>query len=415
MKIKNVLLTKSYTGFYFDDQKAIKKDAQKDGFLYTGQPLTEGFKEVRVPGEAISVQLILENGMIAVGDCCAVQYSGAGGRDPLFLADEFMPFMEAYLVPKLIGLDVNTFKINAETFDRLVINNNRLHTAIRYGVTQALLSATALATSRTMAEVVRDEYHPTLKTLHHVPIFAQSGDDRYLNVDKMILKEVDALPHGLINNVKEKLGYHGEILKQYVAWMRDRILSKRITPDYLPTFHIDVYGTIGIAFNHDIDRIVDYLVDLAHTAKPFFLRIEGPIDTGDREGTMMALKEITARLDYIGKPLEIVADEWCNTLEDIKYFADERAGHVLQIKTPDLGGIQNIAEAILYCKEKGIGAYCGGTCNETNISAEATTSVAIACEADLCLAKPAMDVDSGYMIVHNLMERVIAVSKSRLK
>jgi methylaspartate ammonia-lyase len=194
--------------------------------------------------------------------------------------------------------------------------------------------------------------------------------------------------------------------------MRDRVLAKRMDQNYLPTFHIDVYGTLGIAFNNDIDKIVAYLVDLAETAKPFFLRIEGPIDTGDREGTMVALREITKAIDALGTPLEIVADEWCNTLEDIRYFADQKAGHVLQIKTPDLGGINNIAEAILYCKEKKIGAYCGGTCNETNLSAEATTSVAIACEADLCLAKPAMDVDSGYMIVNNMMERVIALANS---
>ena len=121
---------------------------------------------------------------------------------------------------------------------------------------------------------------------------------------------------------------------------------------------------------------------------PFKIRLEGPIDTGDREGTMLALKEITKRLDEEKIHVEIVADEWCNTLEDIKYFADEKAGHVLQIKTPDLGGLNNIAEAILYCKEKGIGAYSGGTCNETNISAQATTNVAIACQADICLAKP---------------------------
>ena len=81
---------------------------------------------------------------------------------------------------------------------------------------------------------------------------------------------------------------------------------------------------------------------------------------------------------------------------------------MLQIKTPDLGGLNNIAEAILYCKDKHIGAYSGGTCNETNISSIATTNVAIACQADLCLAKPGMDVDSGFMIVNNEMERVIA-------
>ena len=95
-------------------KKAIKKDAQKDGFMYIGDSLTEGFKEVRVPGEAISVQLILDNGDIGIGDCAAVQYSGAGGRDPLFLASEFIPFIEEHIVPKLIGEDVSHFKVLAE-------------------------------------------------------------------------------------------------------------------------------------------------------------------------------------------------------------------------------------------------------------------------------------------------------------
>src|SRR3989339_1279009 len=120
------------------------------------------------------------------------------------------------------------------------IDGNRIHTAIRYGITQALLSATAISTKRTMAEVIRDEYHPTLKTLHRIPIFAQSGDDRYTNVDKMILKEVDAMPHALINNVKEKLGYNGEILLEYVNWLKNRILSKRNHADYSPILHVDV-------------------------------------------------------------------------------------------------------------------------------------------------------------------------------
>ena len=40
MKITNVILSKSYTGFYFDDQKAIKAGAEHDGFTYVGKPLT---------------------------------------------------------------------------------------------------------------------------------------------------------------------------------------------------------------------------------------------------------------------------------------------------------------------------------------------------------------------------------------
>lgn len=84
MKIKKALFTAGYSSFYFDDQQAIKNGAGHDGFIYTGDPVTPGFTSVRQAGECVSVQLILENGAVAVGDCAAVQYSGAGGRDPLF-------------------------------------------------------------------------------------------------------------------------------------------------------------------------------------------------------------------------------------------------------------------------------------------------------------------------------------------
>ncbi len=413
MKIVDVILTKSYTGFYFDDQRAIKAGAGHDGFMYVGKPITEGFTSIRQAGEAISIQLVLEDGTIGYGDCAAVQYSGAGGRDPLFLASDFIPFIEKNLVPQLIGEDVSKFRPLAEKYDRMLIDGKRMHTAIRYGITQALLNATANSRRITMAEVIRDEYDVEKSEYKPVPVFAQSGDDRYDNADKMIMKEADVLPHALINHVGTKLGEHGEILLKYIAWLRDRILKYRVNKDYDPIFHIDVYGTIGLAFNYDVDKMFEYLLECEKTAAPFRIRIEGPIDTGDREGTMNYEKILTEKLDKAGSKLQIVADEWCNTLEDIKYFADNHAGHVLQIKTPDLGGVNNVAEAILYCNEKGVGSYCGGTCNETNISAQTTTNIAIACRALQCLAKPGMGVDEGFMIVKNEMNRVIAAANKR--
>ena len=415
MKIKNVVLSKSYTGFYFDDQKAIKLGAGHDGFMYLGDPATEGFSKVRQTGEAISIQLVLEDGSVGYGDCAAVQYSGAGGRDPLFLASDFIPFLEENIVPLLIGEDVSTFRNLAEKYDKMEVNGKRLHTAIRYGLTQALLNATATANHLTMAEVIRKEYGITETEYKPVAIFAQSGDDRYINADKMIIKEADVLPHALINHVETKLGKDGSLLKEYVAWLRDRILKWRANESYNPVFHIDVYGTIGLAFNNDVDVMTTYLMELEEIAKPFAIRIEGPVDAGNREDTMIALRDITAELERRGSKLEIVADEWCNTLEDIKYFADNHAGHMLQIKTPDLGGVNNVAEAIIYCNEKGAGSYCGGTCNETNISAQTTTNIAIACRAKQCLAKPGMGVDEGYMIVKNEMNRVLAIANSRRK
>ena len=412
MKIIDVVCSAGKTGFYFDDQRAIKAGAGHDGMFYLGETGTPGFETIRQSGESISVQLILEDGQVAFGDCAAVQYSGAGGRDPLFLAKDFIPVIEKEIAPKLIGRDLNNFKTLAEEFDSMQVEGKRLHTAIRYGITQALLDAVAKARKVTMAEVIQADYNTGLEITKR-PIFTQSGDDRYMNADKMIIKGADVLPHALINNVKEKLGEHGEILLDYVKWLRDRILAKRVNPEYYPIFHIDVYGTIGAAFNCDTVKMADYIATLVEAAKPFKLRIEGPMDVEDRDKQIEALAALTTEVDRRGIEVELVADEWCNTLEDIKLFADKKAGHVVQIKTPDLGGVNNIADAILYCNKVGIGSYCGGTCNETNRSAEVTTNIGMACGALQVLAKPGMGVDEGFMIVFNEMARVEALVNRR--
>lgn len=412
MKIIDVVCSAGKTGFYFDDQRAIKKGAGHDGFTYVGEPVTEGFASVRMAGESISVMLILEDGQVAHGDCAAVQYSGAGGRDPLFLAKDFIPVIEEEIAPKLIGRELDSFKSLAEEFDTMQASGKRLHTAIRYGVTQAILDGVAKSKKVTMAEVIRDEYNTGVE-INRIPIFTQSGDDRYDNVDKMIIKSADVMPHALINHVEQKLGNKGEKLLEYVKWMSERVQKLRAKENYNPIFHIDVYGTIGVAFNYDTKAMADYIATLEEAAKPFKLRIEGPMDVEDREKQVEALAELTAELDNRGIKVELVADEWCNTFDDVKLFADKKAGHMLQIKTPDLGGVNNIAEAILYCNEKGIGAYSGGTCNETSRSAEVTTNIAMACGATQCLAKPGMGVDEGYMIVNNEMNRVVALANRR--
>ena len=413
MKIQKVVCAKGRTGFFFDDQRAIKKGAKSDGSAYIGEPVTAGFTAVRQAGEAISVILILEDGQMAYGDCAAVQYSGAGGRDPLFLAKDFIPVIEKYVAPVLEGKEISTFREMAAEVEAVEVEGNRLHTAIRYGVTQAVLDAVAKANKKMMCEVVAEEYD--LKPeWRQIPIFTQSGDNRYDNSDTMIMKGADVLPHALINNVETKLGKDGSILRDFVAWLRDRISQLAPYEEYAPVMHIDVYGTIGMAFGvNNYKEMADYIETLVETAKPYKLRIEGPMDAEEREAQMIALKELTAEVDRRGIDVELVADEWCNTLEDIKYFADNKAGHMVQIKTPDLGGINNICEAVIYCKEKGIGAYQGGTCNETDRSAQVCVNLAMATQPDQILAKPGMGVDEGYMIVYNEMQRFLACMQAK--
>ena len=414
MKIVDIVCSAGRTGFYFDDQRAIKQGAGHDGIFYVGAPVTEGFRAIRQAGESISVMIVLEDGQVAYGDCAAVQYSGAGGRDPLFLAEDFIPVILEHIKPRLVGKEADDFRGLCAMMEAIQVDGERLHTAIRYGLSQAILDAVAKATGRLMCEVVADEYGCTVSE-KPIDIFTQSGDDRYNNSDKMILKGAQVLPHALINNVEEKLGANGEKLEAYVAWLRDRILQNRASEDYNPVFHIDVYGTIGAAFgNNNYTAMADYIEKLGKIAKPFHLRIEGPMDCdSDREAQVVALAGLTAELDKRGCDVELVADEWCNTLEDIKLFADAKAGHMVQIKTPDLGGVNNTIEAVLYCKEKGMGAYQGGTCNETDRSAQVCVHCAMATQPVQILAKPGMGVDEGFMIVYNEMNRIIAMRNAK--
>jgi methylaspartate ammonia-lyase len=111
--------------------------------------------------------------------------------------------------------------------------------------------------------------------------------------------------------------------------------------------------------------------------------------------------------------VELVADEWCNTYEDVVDFTAAGAGDMVQIKTPDLGGINNSIEAVLYCKTHGMGAYLGGTCNETERSSQVCVHVALATRPVQILAKPGMGVDEAFEIMYNEMQRTIALVRAR--
>ena len=148
MKIEHVILSPGVSAFFFDDQRAIKAGATHDGFAYRGRPVTPGFTQIREAGQSISIQLMLSDGQIAVGDCAAVEYSGAGGRDPLFLASTYIPFLEQHILPRLVGTEITSFRDMVSPIESLTVDGKRLHTAIRYGFSQALLDARACASHR---------------------------------------------------------------------------------------------------------------------------------------------------------------------------------------------------------------------------------------------------------------------------
>lgn len=396
-------------GFFFDDQSAIRAGAVRDGGSYRGPALTPGYSSVRMPAESVSVMLVLSDGYVATGDCASVQYSGLAGREPRLHAQRLATRLETELAPLLRGLEVTSFRDMAEKVEAR-IEALDLGRAAAYGVSQALLEIAAHeAGHHLMSRVVTTEWGLS-GDLAPVSLYCQSGEYRYDNVDKMILKEVPVLPHGLINHVG-LVGSKGELLIDYVGWVRDRIAALATHADYHPVLHLDVYGLLGVVAGGSVERTADIIVGMEKAAGPHQLRVEHPMDGLSRDGqieVMTALKRVLAER---GSSVELIADEWANTVDDIHHFAVAGAADLIQIKTPDLGSVHHVVEAILDCQAHGIGTVLGGSCAETDRSARVTTHIGLATGVTQLLAKPGMGVDEGLSVVNNEMQRSLRLGR----
>jgi methylaspartate ammonia-lyase len=393
------------------DLRAIKSGARQDGFVFHGKALSPGFERIVEPATIVSVMLELEDGQIAFGDCADVILAGVAGRDPAFRGEHHIDYLRVEIAPLLEGRDVAKFRDSAEEFDQRRRAGKPLHTAVRYGLTQALLHAAALSQKRTMAEIVAAEYG-TVISKRPIPILASGHKDDPLQLDRTILKRADLLPHASFTIVKDHVGLEGEKLLAFASQVSKRV--KQIgDADYKPRIHLDVYGTLGELFDMKLAPLADYLGRLAQAAQPYGLLVESPIIADTQEVQIASFKRLRSLLKEKGIAVGLIADEWCNTLEDIKLFADASASDYVQIKTPDLGGINNTIEAVIYCRSRGMGSSLGGTANETDHSARICTHVGLACSPDFMLSKPGLGVDEALMIQTNEMARTLAILAAR--
>lgn len=404
MRIEKLSAVPAFGSYYCEDVTGLQSYPVPLSERYRTPSKTPSFKYLREPGEAVSVGLRLEDGQIAWGDCVSVAYAGKAGRDAVFRTSLGLEQIREVVAPALEGKTLTSFRELARE-----LRTPKLHTAVRYGVTQAILQAVALRDRCTMTEVICREWDLPLPG-SPIPLHAQSGTNRYDAADKMIVRRLASLPHGLVDDIPEQLGERGEKLVEYADWLSRRIRELG-EPGYAPTIHLDVHGAIGKLLHHDLDRIVGLLKELEAAAKPFPLRMESVVVAETRSAQIEMTKELMKRLE--GSSVQIVVDEWANSREDIEAFALARAGHFIQVKTPDLGGIDESIDAVLACLANGVGAFLGGTCNETDLSARACAHVALATRPSVILAKPGMGVDEGIIIMTNEMNRALWTLKTQ--
>ena len=456
-QITRVLAVPAVGAYYYDDLAALQSDAMPLSERYGAAPVTPGFRRVREVAEAVSVGLVLDDGQVAWGDCVAVEFSGKAGRDPVFRAEEGLSTIRRAVAPLLQGRDVTSFRQLAEEVDGLLESvevvrplsrstgmtrrellttparlwkdaqgekkkaitteritvERRLHTAVRYGVSQALLKAVALARGVTMAEVIAQEWDLPLPD-SPVPIHAQCGADRYAGADKMIARRVASLPHTLVDNIPEQLGGDAVVLTRYARWLKGRI-QELGGQDYRPTIHLDVHGTLGRIFDNELGHVLGRLYALELAVQPYPLRVECPVLMESREAQIETMKTLREYIRLRKMKVQLVADEWANTLDDIRAFVDAQAADMIQIKMPDLGSVHNSIEAVLACKSGSVGAFLGGSCAETDLSARVSVHVALATRPDIIMAKPGMGVDEAISLVQNEMARTLAWIRARDK
>ncbi len=409
MRVEGVHVVEAVGAYYNDDQEAIRSGAVLNGMFYEGAPVTPGFQSIRTPAAAVSVGLELASGYIAWGDAVAVQYSGVGGRDRYRDSLALKCEIESRYAADLSGIEVAGFREAHRVLFGSKENPGVFADApasVRYGVSQAILRAVASQRQELCVQTICREYDLALP-VSRIPIFGQSGDARYDNVDRMILRRLDVLPHGLINHV-DLVGADGGQLLEYVTWVAERI--QRFAPStYRPTLHIDTYGCIGRVFDLDVQSIVQFLSRLQAAAHPYSLQIEAVADFGSRAEQIEGYAQLRCALAESGCGVRLVVDEWCNTGDDVAAFIEAGAADVIQLKLPDMGTLADAIDAILLCRHAGVGAYVGGSCAETDLSAQLSVHVALAAQAEMMLAKPGMGVDEGHMIVANEQSRCLAL------
>lgn len=403
--VRDVLAVPAEAGYFTFDQRAIQRGAERDGFAYVGTPVSDGFSKVSEPGRAVSVVVELDDGTAGRGDCVSVVYAGAAGRDPPFRTEEMVGTVTGPVRDALVGRSADDYFGMVEALQEDVPEMGT-HSALRYGVSGALLDAAASARRQPKAALLADEYDRAVAG-SPPPVYGQSGELHHRNADKMILKELPVLPHGSFHDASE-VGEDCGKLVEYVEWLVGRI--DRLGPaGYRPRIHVDVYGRIGAQLGppHAGPEVLDLFARLESAAGPCDLTVEAPLDAGSRDAQIGAMADLREALAAAGVDVDIAADEWCNTREDVRRFAEAGAADLLQVKMPDLGYVHHSLEAVLACSGD-VGAFLGGSANETDVCGRTSAHVALAADPAFVLARPGVGVDAAVLTVTNEMRRALA-------
>ncbi|HEX6385984.1 MAG TPA: hypothetical protein VF177_15040 [Anaerolineae bacterium] len=280
--------------------------------------------------------------------------------------------------------------------------------AIRYGVSQALLAAVAMAQNKRVAETVVAEYNLPAKPISTVAIHVSAGppsDEAITAVDTLLSSQVASLGYTIAgSNDKAQMGSNGERLQQYVRRLQTQIAAAE-TSGYQPVIHLDVRGGLGRLFDNDPGKILGALFGLEQAAKPYLVRVVDPVIMDSRQGQIETLRQLKEYLRLRRMRLQLVASAWIDSAEDVDAFVQSEAVQAIQLNAPQLGSLHRTIEAILACRERGITSLLAGHGGDDGYCAQILAHVALATQPDLIVAPESAH---GFALLHNEMARTLA-------
>jgi methylaspartate ammonia-lyase len=405
MRIVKVLASEGVGGSYCTDQDAVAGGATVDGLFVRGKPVLPGFRTCRDVASAVCLQLVLEDGQVAHGDGTSLVYPGRGGADPPFAAADLIPIAEGPVAKALVGQAVDQYQPLAREVDDLRVDGRRMHSALRWGLSTALLDAAALAGKVTKAEVLAREWGTSLGD-RPPRLNVQHGLGWDLGIDKAILRR--AATYHRATHHRAMWDDHPRALKLF----RDRLLEFG-APGLRVDIQLDMNGFGGRVFDNDAGRIAAHMAELERAVEPVGILFGSPVEMEDRASQIAKLVELRRAMPAAGVKGELVADHWCLRYDDHVAFAEAGAAHYHSVRAVALGSLPETVDALVYLKRRGIKTWLSGTGTGTDRTGQALAHVALATEPDLMTATPGGGVDEGHSIAMNEVSRALALIRAR--
>ncbi|MCP4422333.1 MAG: hypothetical protein GY805_37470, partial [Chloroflexi bacterium] len=192
----------------------------------------------------------------------------------------------------------------------------------------------------------------------------------------------------------EELGNNGVILQQYARELGQQIAA---AADYQPAIHLNVGGGLGALCDDNVGKILGILLGFKQMAAARPMRIEDSLIVDGRSDQIEKMRQLKDYVRFRKIGVQLVANAWINSLEDVKAFVQAEAAHMIHLHAPRLGSLSQTIEAVLYCRQQGVGVLLG---DEDDCDGRLLTQVALAVQPDL--------VGGNTAVLHNEMARTLA-------